>query len=165
MQDESKAILAIQTLRNSTMAATFLASTAVLLIMGSLSLVWQAEDLANLWRALSFAGSVPAGLWITKVLLLATDLFVAFFCFAMAIRHFNHVGYRITLPADVQTGPHDTALVAALMNRAGRYYTFGMRAYFFAVPLVFWLFGPHFMLLAVLFVILILFFNDRATRN
>src|SRR3989339_1857415 len=38
MHDSKKDLLAVQTLRNSTMAATFLASTSVLLIIGVLTL-------------------------------------------------------------------------------------------------------------------------------
>lgn len=36
-----------------------------------------------------------------------------------------------------------------------------MRAYYCAVPLVFWLFGPHFMILATLVTVAILFYLDR----
>ena len=47
MKDDSKPILAVQTLRNSTMAATFLASTSVLLIIGVLTLSGQSEKIAT----------------------------------------------------------------------------------------------------------------------
>ena len=33
-------------------------------------------------------------------------------------------------------------------NRAGSFDSTGMRAYYFIVPLAFWLFGPQFMLVA-----------------
>src|SRR5690554_998754 len=56
MADEGNTILGVQTLRNSTMAATFLASTAVLLIMGTLSLTGQADELADTWHALNLGG-------------------------------------------------------------------------------------------------------------
>ena len=47
------------------------------------------------------------------------------------------------------------------LNRAGRYYGIGMRAYFFSVPLVFWLFGPHLMILATVVLIVVLYHVDR----
>ena len=40
-----------------------------------------------------------------------------------------------------------------------------MRAYYLAVPLVFWLFGPHFMLLATLVLIPILYYLDRTPKE
>ena len=48
-----KDILAVQTLRNSTMAATFLASTAVLLVMGTLTLSGQGTQPETSWQALN----------------------------------------------------------------------------------------------------------------
>jgi uncharacterized membrane protein len=39
-----------------------------------------------------------------------------------------------------------------------------MRAYYVAVPLVFWLFGPHFMLLSTVILLPILFYLDRAPK-
>lgn len=39
-----------------------------------------------------------------------------------------------------------------------------MRAYYYAVPLVFWLFGPHFMLLSTLGLIVVLYRLDRAPK-
>jgi uncharacterized membrane protein len=34
------------------------------------------------------------------------------------------------------------------LNKAGSYFHMGMRAYYFLVPLIFWLFSPLFMLVA-----------------
>lgn len=162
MGSESRSVLGVQTLRNSTMAATFLASTAVLLIMGTLSLTGQADKLAATWHALNFGGVMHVGLWITKLLALVADFFVAFFAFSMAIRLFNHVGYQLGVPAQEDGRP--AALrpeaVALHLNRAGQYYSVGMRAYYFAVPLVFWLFGPYFLIAASVVLILVLFRVD-----
>src|SRR5512135_3895750 len=49
---EGKDILAVQTLRNSTMAATFLASTSVLLIIGILTLS-EGGKMEATWHALN----------------------------------------------------------------------------------------------------------------
>ena len=163
MSSESNSILGVQTLRNSTMAATFLASTAVLLIMGTLSLTGQADKLADTWHALNLGGALHAGLWITKLLALVADFFVAFFSFSMAIRLFNHVGYQLGVPAGADGRPTHLRpeAVAIHLNRAGHYYSVGMRAYYFAVPLVFWLFGPYFLVAASVVLILVLYRVDR----
>jgi uncharacterized membrane protein len=98
MGDEKNAVLGVQTLRNSTMAATFLASTSVLLIMGVLTLSEQGDKLGSHWHALNMMGAISPMLWMVKLLLLLLDLFVAFFGFSMAIRIYNHVGFMINVP-------------------------------------------------------------------
>lgn len=165
MEQETRGILAVQTLRNSTMAATFLASTAVLLMIGTLNLADQPEGFVHTFQRLNLLGSPHPGLWTAKVLLLVVDFFLAFFSFAMSIRLYNHVGYQISLPLDLRSTTATPDTVSAHMNRAGAFYTLGMRAYFFSVPLVFWLFGPHFMLLASLVLVYVLYQNDRAPQT
>ncbi|MDB5811673.1 MAG: hypothetical protein JWN94_3795 [Betaproteobacteria bacterium] len=158
----NKDVLAVQTLRNSIMGATFLSSTAVLLIIGVLTLSGQSEHLGTTWQSLNVFGAMRAELWLAKLLALLLDMLVAFFSFAQAIRLFHHVGYMINVPVSTQhrafTPPH----VALHLNRAGAFYAVGMRAYYIAVPLVFWLFGPHFMLLSTVILLPVLFFLDRA---
>ncbi len=162
MADSSKDILAVQTLRNSTMAATFLASTAVLLILGTLTLSGQGNQLTATWHALNVIGTTSAQLWVVKLLLLVTDFFVAFFSFSISVRIFNHVGYMINIPSAAAGYPLTPQRVAVHLNRAGRFYSTGMRAYYFSVPLVFWLFGPHLMVLATIGLIIVLYRLDRA---
>ncbi len=161
---EGKDILAVQTLRNSTMAATFLASTAVLLIIGVLSLSGQADRLENTWHALNVLGARHSELYMAKLLLLLIDLFFAFFSFSMSIRIFNHVGFMINVPLAMNHKAISPAHVALQLNRAGRFYSLGMRAYYFAVPLLFWIFGPLFMLAATVGLIAVLYRLDRAPK-
>lgn len=162
MEDESKGILGVQTLRNSTMAATFLASTAVLLIIGTLTLSEQTDKLVTSWHTLNVVGSLQPGLWTAKLLFLLSNLFMAFFSFAMSVRLYNHVGYQLNVPIKARPPSINPRSVAVHVNRAGYYYSLGMRAYYFAVPLVFWLFGPHFMVAATVVLIAVLYHVDRA---
>ena len=164
MHDGKKDVLAIQTLRNSTMAATFLASTSVLLIIGVLTLSEQGGKLEATWHTLNMLGSKHPELWMTKLIFLLLDLFVAFFAFSMSIRVFNHVGYMINVPLGLNHKMITPAHVATHLNRAGRFYSIGMRAYYFLVPLVFWLFGPHFMLVSTIGLLLVLYRIDRAPK-
>lgn len=161
---DGKDILAVQTLRNSTMAATFLASTAVLLIIGVLTLSEQGDKLRSTWYVLNIFGSKQAELWLIKLILLLLDLFVAFFSFSMSIRVFNHVGYMINVPLAMDRKAISPRHVAIHLNRAGSFYSTGMRAYYFVVPLAFWLFGPQFMLVATAGLIVVLYKIDRAPK-
>lgn len=161
MSDPAHGVLAVQTLRNSTMAATFLASTAVLLLMGALSLSGQAGDLADSWHVLNSYGSRHPGIWVVKLLALTLALLVAFFSFAMSVRLYNHVGYQVNLPPDLRPLAVTPVQVARHLNRAGFYYSIGMRAYFLSVPFVFWLFGPHLMALSSVVLVVVLYHMDR----
>jgi uncharacterized membrane protein len=157
-------VLAVQTLRNSMMAAVFLASTAVLLIIGVLTLSEQGDKLRTTWQALDVFGAPGSRLWLTKMLLLLIDLLFAFFSFAMAIRLFHHVGYMINAPQNEGLVAADPAHVSAHLNRAGRFYSIGMRAYYYTVPLLLWLFGPHFMLAGTVALVITLYYIDRTPR-
>ena len=162
MGDEKNGVLAVQTLRNSTMAATFLASTSMLLIIGVLTLSEQGEKLEAHWHALNMIGAINPMLWMVKLLLLLLDLFVAFFSFSMSIRIYNHVGFMINVPLRLNHKMITAAHVATHLNRAGYFYSLGMRSYYFLIPLVFWLFGPHFMLVATAVMLMVLYRIDRA---
>lgn len=164
MQGKGKEVLAVQTLRNSTMAATFLASTAVLLIMGVMTMSGQGDRIESTWHVLNITGGKHAELWLSKLLLILLDLFVAFFSFAMAVRIYNHVGYMINVPLDLNHKMISPAHVAVHLNRAGKFYSIGMRAYYFVVPLVFWLFGPHFMLISSVALVMVLYRLDRTPK-
>jgi len=133
--------------------------------MGVLSLSGQADKLADSWHMLNISGSRHPGLWIFKLLLLTADFFVAFFSFAMSVRLFNHVGYQVTLPPDLRPSSVSPEQVARHLNRAGAYYSIGMRAYFLSVPLVFWLFGPRLMAAASLVLVVVLYHMDRVPRS
>ncbi len=164
MHDEKNAVLAVQTLRNSTMAATFLASTSVLLIMGVLTLSEQEQKLEATWHSFNIVGATHPILWMVKLILMLLDLLVAFFSFAMAIRVYNHVGYLVNVPLRLNHKMITSAHVATHLNRAGGFYSLGMRAYYLLVPLVFWLFGPHFMVAATVGLLIVLYRIDRAPK-
>jgi uncharacterized membrane protein len=165
VMQERRDIMAVQTLRNSIMAATFLASTAVLLVVGVLTLSGQGDRLSDTWHALNFIGATHTELWVVKLLLMLLDLIVAFFCGAMTIRLYHHAAYLINIPLEMSRDFATPARVTAVMNRAGRFYGIGMRAYYFTVPLLFWLFGPEFLLLMTALLVFVLFHLDRAPKR
>lgn len=162
---ERRDILAVQTLRNSTMSASFMASTAVLLIIGVLTLSAQGDKLTLTWHSLNFLGHVSAEMWLFKLLVMLFDLLFAFFSFSMSVRMFHHIGYLINVPLERQMESVEVKHVQAQLNRAGIYYRVGMRAYYFTVPLLFWLFGPLFLIGATAVLIFFLYHLDRAPRS
>lgn len=161
MANPSKDVMAVQTLRNFIMGASLMASNAAILILGTLTLSGQAEGIARSWHVFNAMGSSSAELWIVKVLCLLVDFIVAFFAFAMAVRLANHVVFMINVPGEGAHAALAPETVARRLNRAGNHFAIGMRAFFFAVPLVFWLFGPAFLVLATLGLVFTLYRLDR----
>lgn len=95
---ERRDVLAVQTLRNSTMAATFLASMAMLLALGILSVAATQEQAVRVGELLTVFGAGGPTYALIKLLVLAGVFLFAFFNFALALRYFNHTGFQIALP-------------------------------------------------------------------
>ena len=157
-------ILAIQTIRNSLMAANFMATTAVLLIIGILNLsdkigTWAQESQFSL-----LTNNVSAELWYLKIALLVLDYAVAFYCFSISIRFFNHVGYMINLGCDIQIEETIFKQTCAYLNRAGSSYMYGTRAFFFSLPVIMWFFGPIFLIPATVALIAGLAVLDKVQK-
>lgn len=158
--DSARAITAVQTLRNGIMAATFFASVSMLLVLGALNLISGApRATAVAWNQLNFVGSHSAQVQSFKSLALVAVFAVAFFSFALSVRLLVHAGYHV-LPAPGGAEPSAQRL-AYLVDRSALHYTYGMRAYWAAVPLVFWLFDPLLMVLTAGLVVALLFRLDR----
>lgn len=81
VMNEDRDVMAVQTLRNSTMAATLMASTAVILILGILNMLANADKIGPALHVLNPTGSHEPGIWIFKLMLILVDFFVAFFQF------------------------------------------------------------------------------------
>lgn len=162
MQNPGKDVMAVQTLRNWLMGATFKASSAILLIIGTLTLSGQAENLAKTWHVLNIGGSQEASWWTVKIMCLLSVLIVAFFAFAITIRLLNHAVFMINLPAADMQGALSLESIVQRLNHAGAFYTVGMRAFFITVPLAFWLFGSIFLIASTIGLIVILYYLDRS---
>ena len=155
MIGEDLGILAVQTLRNSIMAATFFATTAVALIVGTITLSMQSGALRRVSQALAESDE---RWWFLKIVILLVDLLAAFFFFSQAIRYFAHVSLMISAPGQT-AGP---SMVAKLLVQAGRFQTRGMRCYYYAGPVLFWLFGPGYLVLATCVLVVALYLLDRS---
>lgn len=161
VMSEGRDILAVQTLRNSTMGSTFLASTAILLSVGVLTLLGQDEKLKIAWQLLNVFGVQHESMLPIKLIFVLINLFAAFFFFASSFRIYNHVGYMINAPCSGQEKVMSPKIVAAQLNRACHQYSMGMRGFYAMVPLMFWIFGPLFLLVSTIVVVMILFHLDR----
>lgn len=155
----NKDILAVQTLRNWTMASTFLASTAILIATGALNLAATGRRPTEVLALMDRLASTDPVLWQAKLAVIGVDFLLAFFNFTLSIRYYNHVGLMINTPDEA--GYINPESVADILDRGAWHYTFGMRAFYLAIPLALWLFGPVWLAGGTLFLLWALYTLDR----
>jgi uncharacterized membrane protein len=148
-------ILGVQTLRNAMVAALFFASNTMFLVFGVLTLTSQAHFKES-WALLGAGVAMPSQLGLIKLLLLLLTLLVAFFCFLSALRMFAHASVSI----GTKTSPPER--VTAQIDAAWSYQGIGVRCYYFAAPLLFWLFGAAWLFIADLGAIALMSAFDNA---
>ena len=139
-------LLVVQTMRNLIMSASFLASTAVLLAAGFFGGVFSTDGFSEIVYSLNFLGMKTPSLLVFKALLLTATFLAAFFSFSLAIRSFNHLSFMIHLASVEELERGDNKGVADEMRRGALHYALGMRAFYIAIPLTLWFFGPIWML-------------------
>ncbi len=147
-------ILAIQTLRNWTMGATFLASAAILLGLGSFNLALNAGEAGEI-RLISHP------LWVVKVGVLGTNFFAAFFNFTICVRYFNHVGMMINVLDKEGNSGFPPNAIKSILERGANHYSVGMRLLYLSIPLVMWLFGGWWLAAGTVGLLVTLYFLDR----
>lgn len=160
VMERNRDILAIQTLRNWTMAASFLASTAILIALAVLNVALNAEKTTEVSHLLNFLGSRSEEIRLVKFLVLSIDFFFAFFNFTLAIRYYNHVGFMINVPVG-QKSLVDLDYVTDTVNLGATHYYLGMRGFYIAIPLTLWLVGPLWLFAGAVILVAILYRLDR----
>ena len=95
-QHQGAEILAVQTLRNSLMSATMTASTAMLGLIGTVTLA-----VPSLRTSLGDTAWLPnlSPRLVLELIVLAL-LVASLVCSAMAVRYYNHVGFICGMPAE-----------------------------------------------------------------
>jgi uncharacterized membrane protein len=157
---ERRDILSVQTLRNWTMAASFLASTAMLIGLGLLSFLFKPDHIAEVPFDITMILTRIKTLFLVKIMVLIVHFFFAFFSFTLSIRYLNQVNFLINVP--IRCDPMLTPeFIAHTMDLGMNHYTLGMRAYYLAVVVVLWLFGPQWMFVGSLVLVYILYKLDH----
>lgn len=154
-------ILAIQTLRNWTMAATFLASTAIVIALGVLSVALTYGGLDQLNDLFHLAGVRSHKLAVIKALLVVFVFLVAFVSFSLCIRFYNHAGFLLNLPRDEDESWSDSEAAIRALSRGAGAYNLGMRCYYVAIPVAVWLLGPIWFLVASLVMTVLIYQLDH----
>lgn len=151
-------VLAVQALRNSVMSATMNASTAALVLMGSISLVFSKHELARMdARPLTLSLVLELGLVLT--------LCAAFVCSAIAMRYYHHAGFAVSLPIGSPERTQRTGLAVAYVQRAGLMYSWSLRCFLFVLPIAVGLLNPFVMPISALVLVGMLALFDRPPKS
>lgn len=151
-------ILAVQTLRNSLMSATMTASTAVLGLMGTLTLAAPSlhasfGDGASGWP--SFTPRLAMELTVLAL------LFVSLVSSVMAVRYYNHAGFIGGMPVESEARRRWAPAGTAYVRKAGVLYSWGLRQLILIVPMVAFILHPVAGLVGALGVVAALLNFDR----
>jgi hypothetical protein len=145
-------ILAVQTIRNSLMSATMTASTAILGLMGSITLA-----------APSLHASLDAAITPTLLveLMLLALLFSSLASSVMAVRYYTHASFIGSMPVGSAAHQRWAGAGAAYVRRAGLLYSWSLRNLMLIVPLVAFLLHPAAGPVAAVLVLSVLYGFDR----
>lgn len=127
-------ILAVQTLRNSLMSATMLASTAALGLMGAVTLA--TPHLNVTLGDATAAGSALLTPRMALELVLITLLFLSLVSTVMAVRFYNHAGFVSAIPVGSDARAKWETFGAAYVRKAGLLYSWGLRQLILVAPVV-----------------------------
>lgn len=125
-------ILVVQTLRNSVMSATMTASTAVLALMGTVTLA-----APSLRHSLAAADGLPVFTpRLALELVLLALLFASLVASVMAVRYYNHAGFIGGMPVGSPQRLQWTAAGVSYVRQAGVLYGWGLRHLILVAPLL-----------------------------
>jgi uncharacterized membrane protein len=127
----------------------FFASTSLIAIGASLTLLRSADEALTVFGALPFGIATSKIAWDVKVLGLTVVFVYAFFKFAWSYRLFNYAAILIGAIPNAGAGPEAelAAWRAGSMNTvAGRSFNRGQRAFFFALAYLGWFISGYVMI-------------------
>ena len=146
-------ILAIQTVRNSMMAASLMASTAVLALMGVISIGHSQLGAADALHDWMHAGA-NLKLFLPLALLAACVVL-----FSKAVRLYHRAGYSLGLSRRAagsdELSDIAEAAASAELTRAAHLYRNGWRTFYAAIATAAWLMGPWMMLVTTIIIVAI----------
>jgi uncharacterized membrane protein len=148
LRSPGQEILAVQTLRNSLMAASLMASTAAVVLMAVVSV--------GVARAAPNTSMDSAMLFLPVLLLLASLVL-----FSRAVRLYHRAGYTLALSDrsdDRSGGVHATAFHE--LSRGAMLYRAGWRAFHGALAMSAWLISPWLTLGATILIVAVDYFAE-----
>ena len=148
----------------------FFASTSMLIIAGTLTLFAQIEKLEVVIASLPFAIDATHLAIQLKLAALSFIFVLAFFHFTWSMRQYGFLNVMIgAAPIDLE-GTNDNLKkyarqMAVVQDQAAHAYNYGLRAYYFSLAVLCWLFHPVLFMLATLVVVYTLYIREFKSKS
>ncbi|KAM7459706.1 hypothetical protein LguiA_036700 [Lonicera macranthoides] len=180
--NEKKNILAVQTLRNTIMGSTLMATTSILLSSGLAAVISSTYSVKKLLNDAVYGAHGDFMVALKYVTLLLIFLF-SFLFHSLSIRFINQVNFLINCPQEEEEEEEDQheheheheheqvgiivspAYVSELLEKGFVLNTVGNRLFYAALPLMLWIFGPVLVLLCSITMVPVLYNLDFVFPN
>ncbi|XP_054788345.1 uncharacterized protein LOC129294182 [Prosopis cineraria] len=158
MEDnDKKNILAVQSLRNTIMGSTLMATTSVLLCTGLAAVISSTYSLKKPLND-DVYGAQGEFMVALKYVTLLTFFIFSFFCHSLSIRFINQVNILVNVP--LQGDAVTPSYIHHILEKGFILNTAGNRLFYVALPLLLWIFGPVLVFLCSLAMIPVLYNLD-----
>lgn len=147
--------------------ATFFASTSIFILAGLLAVLGSSDKAIQLINALPFVVDHSQSAWEIKILLLASIFIYAFFKFSWCVRQYNFalVMFGAAPEPEAQNCDDFVKQANVLLTAANKSFSYGMRAYTFAMPALSWLVQPYLFIVASGWVVAVSYRREYKSRT
>ncbi len=143
---------------------SFFASASTLVLAGTLTALGTSDKMLVLAQWFPFIKTSTPLLWEFKLLLLASIFVYAFFKFTWSLRQYNFASIAVGGAPVITNGrafdAREASLaehVAIVLSRAAYAFNLGLRAYYFAMAILFWFLNPWALFCVTLIVVAVLY--------
>ncbi|CAI9259208.1 unnamed protein product [Lactuca saligna] len=160
--NDKKNILAIQTIRNTIMGSTLMATTSIVLCCGLAAVVSSSYSVKTPLNNTIYGAHGQFMVALKYVTLLVIFLF-SFMCHSLSIRFISQVNFLINCPEDstIVTSTY----VSELLEKSFMLGMIGNRLFYSALPVMLWIFGPVLVLLCSSIMVPVLYNLDFLFEN
>ncbi|XAR69619.1 hypothetical protein NMG60_11001278 [Bertholletia excelsa] len=167
--NEKNNILAVQTLRNTIMGSTLMATTSILLCSGLAAVISSTYSVKKTLNYAVYGAHGEFMLALKYVTLLLVFLF-SFLSHSLSIRFINQVNFLVNCPQSHEPHDHCTSAITPdyisdLLEKGFILNTVGNRIFYAALPLLLWIFGPVLVFLCSLTMVPVLYNLDLVFGN
>ncbi|XP_027332778.1 uncharacterized protein LOC113847724 [Abrus precatorius] len=156
--NDKKNILAVQSLRNTIMGATLMATTSILLCSGLAAVISSTYSVKKPLNDVVYGAHGEFMVALKYVTLLTIFLF-SFFCHSLSIRFINQVNILINTPQDPMSLV-TPSYISEILEKGFILNTVGNRLFYAGLPLLLWIFGPVLVFLCSLTMVPVLYNLD-----
>ncbi|MED6205669.1 hypothetical protein PIB30_019968 [Stylosanthes scabra] len=164
LDNEKKNILAVQSLRNTIMGSTLMATTSILLSSGLAAVVSSTYSIKKPLDDALYGGHGEFMIALKYVTLLTLFMF-SFFCHSLSIRFINQVNILINTPQDEPMSLVTPDYVNEILEKGFMLNTVGNRIFYSALPLLLWIFGPVLVFLCSITMVPVLYNLDFVVNS